>query len=47
MVKLKGREEEQADLLDDIRELGMKVSSFSESGNTLEALYMSLIKETR
>ncbi|MDW5561674.1 MAG: ABC transporter ATP-binding protein [Methanomassiliicoccus sp.] len=47
MVKLKGREEEQADLLDDIRELGLKVSSFTESGNPLEALYMSLIKESR
>ncbi len=47
MVKLKGREEEQADLLDAIRGLGMRVSSFHESGNPLEALYMSLIKETR
>jgi ABC-2 type transport system ATP-binding protein len=47
MVKLKGQEEEQADLLDAIRGLGTKVSSFGESGNPLEALYMSLIKETR
>lgn len=47
MVKLKGQEEEQADLLDAIRGLGTKVSSFRESGNPLEALYMSLIKETR
>ena len=40
MVKLKGQEEEQADLLDAIRGLGTKVSSFGESGNPLEALYM-------
>lgn len=46
MVKLKGREEEQADLLDAIRGLGMKVSAFRQSGNPLEALYMSLVKET-
>jgi ABC-2 type transport system ATP-binding protein len=46
-IKLKGREEGQADLLDNIRGLGLRISSFSESGNPLEALYMSLIKESR
>ncbi len=47
IIKLKGREEEQADLLDAIRGLGPRVSAFRESGNPLEALYMSLVKETR
>jgi ABC-2 type transport system ATP-binding protein len=47
MIKLKGREEEQADLLDAIRGLGLRVSAFRESGNPLEVLYMSLVKETR
>jgi ABC-2 type transport system ATP-binding protein len=47
MIKLKGREDEQAELLDRVRALGPKVSSFSESGNPLESLYMSLIKESR
>jgi ABC-2 type transport system ATP-binding protein len=46
-ITLKGREEEQADLLDNVRGLGVRISSFSESGNPLEALYMSLIKESR
>ena len=46
-VTMKGREEEQADLLDHVRGLGPRVSSFAESGNPLEALYMSLIKESR
>jgi ABC-2 type transport system ATP-binding protein len=47
MIELKGHEEEQAELLDRVRSLGPKVSSFSESGNPLESLYMSLIKESR
>jgi ABC-2 type transport system ATP-binding protein len=46
-IKLKGREEEQADLLDGVKSLGVRISSFSESGNPLEALYMSLVKESR
>ncbi len=46
-ITLKGREEDQADLLDHVRGLGLRISSFAESGNPLEALYMSMIKESR
>ena len=44
---VQGREEEQAALLDEVRSLGTEVTSFSEAGNPLESLYMSLIKESR
>jgi ABC-2 type transport system ATP-binding protein len=46
-VMFRGSDEQQSDLLDGIRGMGLKVSSFSEAGGALESLYLDLIKESR
>jgi ABC-2 type transport system ATP-binding protein len=46
-LSLSGGDEAQAQLLTEIQSLGLNVVSFKESGMALEALYMSMIKESR
>ena len=42
-----GGDDEQARLLLDMQGAGLKIVTFKESGVALEALYMSLIKDSR
>ncbi len=42
-----GGDEEQSRLLLDLQSIGLKIVTFKESGMALEALYMSLIKDSR
>jgi len=44
---LEGGGEEMADLVDDVRSMGLRLVSLSDFGSPLENLYMSLIKETK
>jgi len=47
VLSLIGGDEAQANLLEDMRGIGLKVVNFKESGDSLESLYMSLIKDSR
>ena len=47
IVKIKGGVEEQEKLFNDIHQLGIRVFSLSEIENTLETIYLDLIKESR
>ena len=47
LVKIKGGVEEQERLFNDIHDIGIRVFSLSEIENSLEAIYMDLIKESR
>ena len=47
LVKIKGGVEEQERLFNDIHDTGIRVFSLSEIENSLEAIYMDLIKESR
>ena len=47
IVKLKGGVAEQLKLFDDIHNIGVKVFSLSEIENSLETIYLDLIKESR
>ena len=46
-LSIVGGDEAQANLLEEVRNIGLKVVNFKESGDALESLYMSLIKESR
>ena len=45
-IDLEGDESSRARLLDEIRGLGLRVTSFKEAGVALESLYMDLVKES-
>jgi ABC-2 type transport system ATP-binding protein len=47
LVEFCGDSVQQAELLENIMKLGVRVSQFKEEGLALETLYMSLIKESR
>ncbi|MBR7123735.1 MAG: ABC transporter ATP-binding protein, partial [Candidatus Methanomethylophilaceae archaeon] len=47
IVKIKGGAYEQEKLFQDIHSLGLRVFSLSEIDNSLETVYLDLIKETR
>ena len=47
IVKIKGGVEEQEKLFNDIHQLGIRVFSLSEIENSLETIYLDLIKESR
>ena len=47
IVKIKGGVDEQEKLFNDIHQLGIRVFSLSEIENTLETIYLDLIKESR
>ena len=47
IVKIKGGVAEQEQLFNDIHQLGIRVFSLSEIENTLETIYLDLIKESR
>ena len=47
IVKIKGGVMEQEKLFNDIHQLGIRVFSLSEIENTLETIYLDLIKESR
>ncbi|MFP4545908.1 MAG: ABC transporter ATP-binding protein [Methanomassiliicoccales archaeon] len=46
-LEFRGGEGEQAELLRDLMDMGIEVTSFREEGVALESLYMSLIKDSR
>ena len=47
IVKIKGGAYEQEKLFNDIHTLGLRIFSLSEIENSLETVYLDLIKETR
>lgn len=47
VIEFSGSEADQANLLQTLIEMDVKVASFKEEGLALEALYMNLIKESR
>ena len=47
IVKIKGGAMEQEKLFNDIHETGIRVFSLSEIENSLETIYLDLIKESR
>jgi len=47
LIDLKGDDELQARLLHNLDELGLDLLSFNQTGNQLEMLYLSMIKESR
>ena len=47
IVKIKGGAAEQEGLFNDIHTLGLRIFSLSEIENTLETIYLDLIKESR
>jgi ABC-2 type transport system ATP-binding protein len=47
LIDLKGGDEQQARLLHNLDELGLDPLSFNQTGNQLEDLYLSMIKESR
>ena len=47
IVKIKGGVEEQEKLFNDIHGIGVRIFSLSEIENSLETIYLDLIKETR
>ena len=46
-LSLVGGDEAQANLLEELQDIGLKVVTFKDSGISLEGLYMSLIKDSR
>ena len=47
LVKIKGGVAEQEKLFNDIHTIGVRIFSLSEIENTLETIYLDLIKESR
>jgi ABC-2 type transport system ATP-binding protein len=46
-LSLAGGDEAQANLLEELQNIGLKVVTFKDSGISLESMYMSLIKDSR
>jgi ABC-2 type transport system ATP-binding protein len=46
-LSLVGGDEAQANLLEELQNIGLKVVTFKDSGISLESMYMSLIKDSR
>ena len=46
-MKIKGGVAEQEKLFNDIHNIGVRIFSLSEIENTLETIYLDLIKESR
>jgi hypothetical protein len=46
-IDMRGDENDQAELLEKLNRLGIKVYSMTTEGHSLESLYMDLVKESR